>query len=122
MGSSGVLPFCSERHKMQLVVSRVPPNAGTDHEWAFTVMCFFLSKQDLSWYYLVGSDGQIITAGRDPIGLAPRVGIKSDPRDRKVGFGTLVKMYDFKAPRSNICGEHSNVSRHIWFDPCSLCA
>ena len=107
MGSSGVLPFCSEKHRMQLIVSRVPADVakGDSHEWAFTVMCFFPSKQDPSWHYLVGPDGAILTAGPEPLGLAPSVGAKSGPRDRKVSSGTLIKMYDFKAPRSNICGE-----------------
>jgi hypothetical protein len=107
MGSSGVLPFCSEKHKMQLIVSRVPVEiAGNNgHEWAFTVMCFFPSKQDPSWHYLVGADGEVLTGGAAPLGLAPAVGTKSGPREREVTAGTLVKMYDFKAPRSNICGE-----------------
>ena len=111
MGSSGVLPFCSEKYKMQLIVSRVPSDlVGSDtHEWAFTVVCFFPSNQDPSWHYLVGEDGQILTAGKDPLGLLPRAGAKSGevslPREKEVSFGTLVKMYDFKAPRSNICGE-----------------
>lgn len=107
MGSSGVLPFCSEKHKMQLIVSRVPPDVagGNEHEWAYTVMCFFPSRQDPSWHYLVGEDGKVLTAGVEPLGLAPLVGQKSGPRDRQVKSGTLVKMYDFKAPRSNICGE-----------------
>lgn len=111
MGSSGVLPFCSERYKMQLVVSRVPPDVArsTDHEWAYTIVCFFNSKQDPSWHYLVGSDGKILTAGPELLALVPRLGAKSgeasQPRERKVDSGTLIKMYDFKAPRSNICGE-----------------
>ena len=111
MGSSGVLPFCSEKYKMQLIVSRVPSDlVGSDtHEWAFTVVCFFPSNQDPSWHYLVGEDGQILTAGKDPLGVLPRAGAKSGevslPREKEVSFGTLVKMYDFKAPRSNICGE-----------------
>ena len=111
MGSSGVLPFCSEKYKMQLIVSRVPSDVagGDDHEWAFTAICYFSSKQDPSWHYLVGPDGQVLTAGTQPLGLVPRAGVKSGemtlPRERKVSFGTLVKMYDFKAPRSNVCGE-----------------
>lgn len=114
MGSSGVLPFCSEKHKMQLIVSRVPADVagGDDHEWAFTVICFFPSQQDPSWHYLVGTDGKVMTAGKEPLGLAPLANIKpskfpkaSLPRERKVPSGTLVKMYDFKAPASNICGE-----------------
>lgn len=111
MGSSGVLPFCSEKYKMQLIVSRVPADVagGNDHEWAFTVICFFPNEQDPSWHYLVAPGGDILTAGAEPLGLVPPIGAKSgevtDPRARKVPSGTLVKMYDFKAPRSNICGE-----------------
>jgi hypothetical protein len=111
MGSSGVLPFCSEKYKMQLIVSRVPKDVagGDEHEWAFTLICFFASKQNPSWCYLVGSDGAVMTAGKDPMGLVPVAGAKAGiivaPRARKVASGTLVKMYDFKAPRSNICGE-----------------
>ncbi len=111
MGSSGVLPFCSEKHKMQLIVSRVPADVagGNNHEWAFTVICFFPSQQDPSWHYLVGPDGTILTAGTEPLGLVPPVRVKSGEvtpaRERNVPSGTLVKMYDFKAPRSNICGE-----------------
>ncbi len=111
MGSSGVLPFCSEKHKMQLIVSRVPKDVagGNDHEWGFTLICFFPSKQNPSWHYLVGEDGQVMTAGKDPMGLLPRANVKAGeltpPRERKVESGTLIKMYDFKAPLSNICGE-----------------
>lgn len=111
MGSSGVLPFCSEKYKMQLIVSRVPRDVakGDDHEWAFTLICFFASKQNPAWSYLVGTDGLVMTAGKDPMPLVPAAGAKSGtvvaPRSRKVPSGTLVKMYDFKAPKSNICGE-----------------
>ena len=111
MGSSGVLPFCSEKRKMQLIVSRVPKDVagGNDHEWGFTLICFFPSEQNPSWHYLVGEDGQVMTAGTAPLGLVPRAGAKSHeitlPRERKVDSGTLVKMYDVKVPLSNICGE-----------------
>lgn len=111
MGGTGVLPFCSERHKLQLIVSRVPNElTGSDeHEWAFTLFCLFPSPQDPSWRYLVGEDGNVLTAGRKPLALVPKLGAKSGevcaPRERTVASGTLVKMYDFKAARSNICGE-----------------
>jgi hypothetical protein len=111
MGGTGVLPFCSERHKLQLVVSRVPNDIAVtvDHEWGYTILCFFASKQDASWHYLVGPDGHVLTAGPHPIGLLPQIGAKtgaiSAPRERAVDCGTLIKMYDFSVPRSNICGE-----------------
>jgi hypothetical protein len=111
MGGTGVLPFCSEQRKLQLIVSRVPKEVAKaeDQEWAFTIFCFFPSKQAPSWQYLVGSDGNVLTAGTYPIGLLPKEGAKSGevcaPRERQVTGGTLIKMYDYKAPRSNICGE-----------------
>jgi hypothetical protein len=111
MGGTGVLPFCGVKHKLQLIVSRVPEEVAktTNHEWAYTIFCFFPSKQDPSWKYLVGPDDQILTAGQVPLGLLPKLAAKSGevcaPRERKVSSGTLIKMYDFSAARSNICGE-----------------
>jgi hypothetical protein len=111
MGGTGVLPFCSDKYMLQLIVSRVPESVAktSSHQWAFTLFCFFTSKQAPSWKYLVGTDGNILTAGADPIGLVPKLAAKSGevcaPRERAVSSGTLVKMYDFQAPSSNICGE-----------------
>lgn len=111
MGGTGVLPFCSDKHKLQLIVSRVPESIAktSDHEWAYTLFCFFPSKQDPAWKYLVGPDKQVLTAGHGPLALLPKLGAKSGevcpPRERLVSSGTLVKMYDYKAPRSNVCGE-----------------
>jgi hypothetical protein len=110
MGGTGVLPFCGENRKMQLIVSRVPDDmCSKPHEWAFTVFCFFPHKSSPSWKYLVGTDGAVMTAGAEPMGLLPKLAAKSGelcaPRERMVPSGTLIKMYNFKAPRSNICGE-----------------
>ena len=110
MGGTGVLPFCGDGRKMQLIVSRVPSDVhAAPHEWGFTIFCFFPSRQSPSWKYLVGADGKIMTAGSEPLGLIPKAGAKSGeisaPRERKVPHGTLIKMYDYKAPRSNVCGE-----------------
>lgn len=110
MGGTGVLPFCGDNRKMQLIVSRVPSDVdGAPHEWGFTIICFFPSAQNPSWRYLVGTDGHILTAGAEPLGLVPKLGAKSGeicaPRERSVPSGTLIKMYNYKAPKSNICGE-----------------
>ena len=111
MGGTGVLPFCSGKYKLQLIVSRVPEDVTktTNHEWAYTVFCFFASKQDPSWRYLIGPDNAVLTAGSSPLGLVPKLAAKSGevctPHERKVPSGTLIKMYDYKAARSNVCGE-----------------
>lgn len=111
MGGTGVLPFCSDKYKLQLIVSRVPPDVtkSDQHEWAYTLFAFFPSKSDPSWKYLVGPDQNILTAGTKPLALVPKTGAKAGevcaPREREVASGTLIKMYDFKAPRSNVCGE-----------------
>ena len=78
MGGTGVLPFCGDDRKTQLIVSRVPSDiAKSHHEWAFTVFAFFSSRQSPSWKYLVGADGKIMTAGTEPLGLLPKAGAKS---------------------------------------------
>ena len=78
MGGTGVLPFCGDERKMQLIVSRVPSDVvKAPHEWGYTVVCFFPSRQSPSWKYLVGPDGKILTAGVDPLGLVPKTGAKS---------------------------------------------
>jgi hypothetical protein len=110
MGGTGVLPFCGDTRKMQLIVSRAPSDVvKTEHQWGFTIFCFFPSRQSPSWKYLVGSDRKIMTAGAEPLGLVPKMGAKAGeiclPRQREVPHGTLIKMYDYKAPRSNVCGE-----------------
>lgn len=110
MGGTGVLPFCGDGRKMQLIVSRVPSDVvKSQHEWGFTVFAFFPSRQSPSWKYLVGTDGKVMAAGTEPLGLLPKAGAKSGeicaPREREVRHGTLIKMYDYKAPRSNVCGE-----------------
>lgn len=110
MGGTGVLPFCGDARKLQLIVSRPPSDVVPGpHEWAFTIFCFFPSKQSPGWRYLIGTDGKVMTAGSDPLGLIPKAGAKSGelclPRKRSVPSGTLIKMFDYKAPRSNICGE-----------------
>lgn len=108
MGGTGVLQFCGGR-KMQLIVSRVPDELakGKTHEWGFTIMCYFpgAQGQNPGWRYLVDDTGNnVYTAGTAPLALIPRSGVPRSvpgPRDRKVSCGTLVKMYDYEAPRCN---------------------
>lgn len=112
MGGTGVLQFCSKERKLQLILSRVPEEVAKtkDHEWGYTLMCYFPGQDghDPAWRYLVGDDGKVRTAGRTPLALVPKAGVPKGvpcPRERKVKSGTLIKMYDYEAPRSNICGE-----------------
>ena len=113
MGGTGVLQFCSKERKLQLIVSRVPDELvkGKDHEWGFTIMCYFPGKdgRDPSWRYLVDDGGEhVYTAGNAPLALLPKAGVPKGlpaPRARLVSNGTLIKMYDYEAPKSNVCGE-----------------
>jgi hypothetical protein len=113
MGGTGVLQFCSKERKLQLIVSRLPNELAKTkgHEWGYTIMCYFAGEggQDPSWRYLVDDGGKdVYTAGTAPLALLPRAGVPKGlpaPRERKVTSGTLIKMYDYEAPKSNICGE-----------------
>jgi len=120
MGGSGVLPFCGEKRKLQLIVSRVPDDVEpTPHEWAFTILCFFPSKQSPEWRYLTGLGGEVLTAGVEPLGLVPKMAASSGeickPRERTVDSGTLIKMYDFKAP----CRTSAASCSRSWRSSCS---
>src|SRR5690606_13995775 len=78
MGGTGVLSYCGDNRRRQLIVSRRPKDLQTkSDEWAFTVFCYFPSQQSPEWRYLVGTDGSIMTAGIEPLGLAPKAGAKS---------------------------------------------
>ncbi len=118
MGATGVLPYCSDEHHFQLIVSRRAPELvnGDSHEWAFTLFRFFKSPDRPGWSYLVAppkgnsTKGAVLTAGSQPLGLVPERGVVKPgqvplPRERKVTSGTLIKLYEYKPPKSNICGE-----------------
>ena len=110
MGGTGVLGYCGDNRKLQLIVSRKPNDiAGEETEWAFTLFCYFPSDHSPEWRYLVGEDGDIMTAGFNELGLAPKAGAKSGevcaPGERMVASGTLVRMFDYKIPTANICGD-----------------
>lgn len=125
MGGTGVLQFCGGR-KLQLIVTRVPDEIakGKDHEWGFTIMCYFPGEngENPAWRYLVDEGGkEVYTAGSAPLALVPRAGApKSVPsaRERKVSSGTLIKVYDYEAPRSNVCGELFKKVEEYLLRPC----
>src|SRR4051812_27229273 len=41
------------------------------------LLCFFPSKQSPEWRYLVGSDGDVLTGGSEPLGLVPKLAAKA---------------------------------------------
>ena len=110
MGGTGVLPFCGDGRKMQLIVSRVPSDVVK-------------VASRMGFHRLL-----LLPVPAEPVVEVPRrhrwqdhdcrrraartcsegrrkAGEICAPRERKVPHGTLIKMYDYKAPRSNICGE-----------------
>ena len=107
-----MLPFCGDNRKMQLIVSRVPDDMCSKHphEWALhNLLLLPVHKSSPSWKYLVGSRRQCHDGRFRALGIGAEVGRevrRTVPAARaQVPERHAHQMYDFKAPRSNICGE-----------------
>ena len=68
-----------------------------------------------------GRDGNVMTAGSDPIGLVPKEGAKSGeicpPRERKVSGGTLVKLMITKRREGTSAAVSCTVTRRYLLKP-----
>jgi hypothetical protein len=110
MGGTGVLPFCSDPHKFQLIISRrnpslLPSNAiGRDHEWGYTVVrkrAQRAGERRPVFEYLApvdvrGSDFNSVLAFESksmPI-FPSEAPVKAYGREAK--SGTLVKLYEYR--------------------------
>lgn len=126
-GGTGALRFCGQ-HNLQLVISKRNPallssgeeNRGT--EWGFTIvrrerpmdgrrnsvytyLAPVRAKKDQESHY-----GEILSFASEKFGISPG---KEGPYDRQVGYGTVIKLYEYKyvGDKSNILRGKSLLSR-----------
>ena len=109
MGATGALPYCSERHNFQLIVSRRNPiilcndQVGRASEWGFTIV----RRKDPSadsrssvFEYLapVGSTdirrGEVLSFPADDFPIFPDR--QGQPYSRRSSYGTLIKLYEYR--------------------------
>lgn len=120
-GGSGALRYCGDE-KLQLIVSRrnpalldadgapadYPSDPASDEDWAFTVVRreAATGAQKMSSYtYLapIGADadarhGGVLHFAADTMPLFPD---GAEPYSREVGWGTLIKLFEYKLPSSS---------------------
>ena len=109
MGATGALPYCSERHNFQLIVSRRNPSLLRDDqgdrasEWGFTIVRRRDPSEDSRssvFEYLapvVASDigqGQVLSFPAKEFPIFPDR--NGQPYSRPSSFGSLIKLYEYR--------------------------
>ena len=109
MGATGALPYCSQRHNFQLIISRRNPGIlgadrnGRDSEWGFTLVRRRGPSADSRssvFEYLapVGAydskSGQVLSFPADDFPIFPDR--QGQPYSRLSTFGTLIKLYEYR--------------------------
>ncbi|MCB2221556.1 MAG: hypothetical protein KQI35_14250 [Bacteroidetes bacterium] len=100
MGGTGVFQFCGKRN-LQLLVSRrnpnIPSNGSKDHElWGFTIVRREDPAEGIksSSYKYLAPKGSIITFKANSLPFYP--GKYPQPYENPMGFGTLIKLYEYQ--------------------------
>jgi len=110
MGGTGVLPFCSDPHKFQLIISKRNPSLlptsadGRDREWGFTIVRKRAQRagerrpvyEYLAPVNVYGSDlKSVLSFDSESMPIFPsETPVKAYGREAK--SGTLIKLYEYK--------------------------
>ena len=113
MGSSGVIHFCSEEHKLQLIISKRYPNAPNNskdkHLWGITVTRFEegdpQSKNCI--YTYLAPNGTVFSFDADGLDLLPQDENRDIAYGRSMNYGTFVKVYEYDT-------DHKDTLRDLW--------
>jgi len=115
MGSTGALQFCSQKHNLQLIISRRDPKIA-DHAdqtsglWSFTVLRRMEPSRSVrsSTYKYLAPRGSILTFDAATIPALP--GPFPQAYSEPLAFGTVVKLYEYQM-RS---GLRSDIRRDLY--------
>ena len=108
MGATGALPYCSEKHNLQLIVSRRNPgllnghSPARAHEWGFTIVRRIDPSSDSRssvFQYLApveagsAKPGGVLSFPAESYPIFPD---RSGAYARPAAFGSLVKLYEYR--------------------------
>ena len=116
MGATGALPYCSEKHNLQLIISRRNPRLLNGHsparalEWGFTIIRRIDPSSDSRspvFQYLAPIGAGVTEPGgvlSFPAETYPIFPARSGAYARQAAFGSLVKLYEYhwQGTRSSI--------------------
>lgn len=109
MGATGALPYCSQHHNFQLIVSKRNPSllqngeSGRSSEWGFTIVRRrdpSIDSRSSVFEYLapVGSTdnkpGIVLSFDADDFPIFPDR--QGQPYARRSSYGTLIKLYEYR--------------------------
>lgn len=132
MGGTGALNFCSEKYRLQLIVSRrnpallSPARSPRDEEWGFTVVRRQSGRSGARssvFTYLAppmqGGDQKVLSFRSDTFPIFPdnptAGGHGADPYVRPAPHGSLVKLYEYswQGVKSNIVYSGGGLLRRL---------
>ena len=111
MGGSGVLPYCSEQHNLQLIVSRRDPDLRPrDPSWGFTVVRRRRPSGPVgsSWYEYLAPRGRVPEVRSDRLPIWPT---DSPEESKDMVFGTFVRLYEYQIPERTMA--HADLYRAL---------
>ena len=125
MGGTGALQFCSDRHNLQLIVSRRRPGIEShvhgvrDAEWGFTVIRRIDPSDGMrsSVYEYLAPSGAIPSFESETLPILPEErpqrGKRALPNGAESRWGTLLKLYEYQlgGDRSSIIGRTGLIRR-----------
>lgn len=113
MGGTGVLPFGSLNHNLQLVISKRNPNIKTeqpDDRWGVTIIRRRRPEADMrsSEYIYLAPKGEIISFHSNSLPLLP--GAYPQAYKEKLEYGSFIKLYEYQIDDSLA----SHISQHFY--------
>jgi hypothetical protein len=103
MGGTGVLRFCSEKHNLQLIISRKNPILAKDiksdstvDKWGFTIVRreYPNNSRGNSSYTYLAPKGKILCFEADSLPLLP--GKYPNAYERELKWGSYIKLYEYR--------------------------
>ncbi len=102
MGGSGALRFCSQEHKLQLLISKRDPNIqgddddDTKNKWGITIIRREDPKEGMksSVYTYLAPNKNILSFSADSLPLLPKE--YPDAYGNPFDFGTFIKLYEYE--------------------------
>lgn len=111
MGSTGVLPYCSPQHNLQLIASRRDPDLlPTDKSWGFTIVRRRrpVGTVGTSRYEFLAPEGSVCRVVAERLPLWP-----SDSGEEwlDMPFGSFIRLYEYQIPERTMA--HTDLYRAL---------
>ncbi|MBT7896243.1 MAG: hypothetical protein HN564_04530 [Flavobacteriales bacterium] len=117
MGGTGVISYCSEKHRFQLIISKKNNEIASrsSDEWGVTVIRRFSAEgnERISTLRYLAPDNNILSFKADELNVIPKLN-KGSYDLLPLDSGTIVKLYDYNFSSERFPGRaRGRLTRHI---------